>query len=795
MRLLLLFLFIVCSSAATGQIRIQGVVTDSKSGQPLSSATIQIPDTYRGTVSNSEGRFELSVPDLPVTLVIRYIGFDSRMAVVGSLSDLPLRVELRPTDYQLNEVVVSGIDPAVDIMRQVIARKAVWRSELTSYQAEAYTRQRLENDTSIISISESLSDAYWDKFMGTREVIRYRHQTSNIDPSSNFAAATFIPNLYDDNITISGFELVGPTHPNALRYYDVKLEGFRQQDGKTVFDISIKPKNRLQPTFVGLISVLDEDFAMIHADVVPSESVMFPPPIQEFGLHYIQQFSNFGGDFWLPVDVRIEGTIRIGFPGLQFPPFRFWQLSRLDNYQVNAGVPEFLFQSTRRLSVDSASVALGRPGDRLAMAIPLDQRELKAYESVDSTMTLEKAFQPTGVLARFVRVNEDDTGDRRSRSRWGTRFEGFEPDLRYNRAAGLDVGVSYTLPQKWTPLGIRGGIGYATGAGEWGYQARVTTRTTGGWSGSLAHKSGIESRFREHRIPEWMSGVGMLLTNMDHFDYYRSDLSTLGGSYSYRKPRRRRSETRLFDRFTIGMDLRNERVGSRPSVVSYSLPGGHLQRPNPAVNDGTYRSVMWSFSTETDRTPFAIAGERFIDVAVEHADRGIGSDATYTRAHLNVHYRIETFLKRRFLPNVLDLSLQVGTGNGVMPAHRLHQVEGAFSFFRPFAQLRTITGPGYEGQHAVTLHWEHHFRTVPFELVGWESAAKSGYGFILFGAHSAVWTDAKTERSVPFRPIGTSGHHEAGLSLTGLFGFLRLDMAYRIDDPGFYGGFGFARIF
>jgi hypothetical protein len=784
-------LLCLIAGQAVAQVRIHGVVTDAGTGRPLSAATIQIPDTYRGTVANSEGAFELTVPDLPVTLIVRFIGYDSRMAVVGSPQDLPLRISLRPVEYQLREVVVTGEDPAVDIMRQVIARKQIWRQELTSYQAEAYTRQRLENDTSIISISESLSDAYWDRFMGTREVIRYKNQTSNIDPSSNFAAATFIPNLYDDNITISGFDLVGPTHPDALSYYHMKLEGFRMMDGQTVFDISIRPKNRLQPTFVGMLSILDEEFAMIHADVVPSESVMFPPPIQEFGLHYIQQFRNFGNAFWLPVDVRIEGTIRIGFPGLNFPPFRFWQLSRLDNYQVNAGVPEFLFQNTRRLMVDSAAVALGNPGDRLGMAIPLDQREWKAYETVDSTMTLEKAFRPTGPLARFVSTRERDGSETSNRRGPFSRLNGLTPLVRYNRVAGVDAGLAFETPETWAPVDIRVFGRYAFSAEEAGYGLRLATRNRTGWNLNARHEAGIESRFQESRTPEWLSGVGMVLSNADHFDHYRSEMTALGVSYDYRKPRerrRRRSEQRLFDRFTTGLEVRQEVVDSRPALVSYSLPGGITQRPNPAVNDGTYPSLAWRFSTETDRTPFGVTGERYLDLDVEFGEH-------HTRVHAVVAYRFETFLRRRFLPNVLDLTVMAGTGFGTIPAHRLHQAEGSVSAFRPYGQLRTVSGPGYEGQHAIALHWEHHFRTVPFELVGWESAAKNGVGMIIFGSHAAAWTDAATRAALPFQPSGTNGHHEAGVSLTGLFGFLRVDAAYRIDQPGFYGGIGFARIF
>lgn len=796
-RILLLLPFLFTVAGAYAQVRLYGVVTDAHTGQPLSAATVQIPDSYRGTVANSEGAFELTVPDLPVTLVFRFIGYDSRMAVVRSTQDLPLRISLNPVEYQLREVVVTGEDPAVDIMRQVIARKQVWRQELTSYQAEAYTRQRLENDTSIISISESLSDAYWDRFMGTREVIRYKNQTSNIDPSSNFAAATFIPNLYDDNIRISGFDLVGPTHPDALSYYQVRLEGFRQMDGQTVFDISIRPKNRLQATFVGVLSILDEEFAMIHADVVPSESVMFPPPIQEFGLHYIQQFRQFGGGFWLPVDVRIEGSIRIGFPGLNFPPFRFWQLSRLDHYQVNAGVPEFLFQNTRRLMVDSASVALGKPGDRLEMAIPLDQRELNAYESVDSTMTLDKAFRPTGPLARFVRVNDSDGSEASARTGLFGRTNGLEPLLGYNRVAGPDAGLSYTLPEAWLPVDVRLTGRYAFTAREAGYGVRVASRRERGWNGFVGHDAGLVSRFRESRIPEWMSGLGMLLSNADHFDHYRSDATTIGWTYDYRKPRvrRRRSDQRLLDRFTAGIEFRNEQVSSRPAVESYSIPGGAAQRVNPAVNDGLYRSFTWRFSTETDRSPFGVSRDTYLDVEVDHGNRALGGEATFTRLHAVAAFRIETFLRRRFLPNVLDVTVTGGTGIGVIPAHRLHQVEGSLSAFRPYGQLRTVTGPAYEGQHALAVHWEHHFRTVPFELLGWEAAAKNGYGFILFGSHASVWTDARTRAALPFRPVGARSHHEAGLSLTGLFGFLRLDAAYRIDQPGLYAGVGFARIF
>jgi hypothetical protein len=76
------------------------------------------------------------------------------------------------------------------------------------------------------------------------------------------------------------------------------LEGFRQIDDKTVFDISVSPRRRLQPTFQGMIAVQDENFALIEVDLRPGESVMFPPPFKN---------SVFGIDNSFPILAEISG--------------------------------------------------------------------------------------------------------------------------------------------------------------------------------------------------------------------------------------------------------------------------------------------------------------------------------------------------------------------------------------------------------------------------------------------------------------------------------------------------------
>ena len=70
----------------------------------------------------------------------------------------------------------------------------------------------------------------------------------------NFAAASYIPNFYDDDIAINGFKIIGITNPDALNYYRYKLVGRRMLDKKVVYDIrsAIKASDQILRLKAGL---------------------------------------------------------------------------------------------------------------------------------------------------------------------------------------------------------------------------------------------------------------------------------------------------------------------------------------------------------------------------------------------------------------------------------------------------------------------------------------------------------------------------------------------------------------
>ncbi|MDR9409695.1 MAG: carboxypeptidase-like regulatory domain-containing protein, partial [Balneolaceae bacterium] len=207
----LLTLFLLIVNPAFSQTDIEGTVYDAQSGETLPSATVLLEGTYRGTITNTEGHFSITVDELPATLQIRYIGYESARIEISQETSLPIDIELNVSVTELGEIVVTEEDPGLSIMERVIARKQIWRENLDTYQAEAYTRQILSNDTSIVSITESSSIVYWDSEEGHREIQVSRRQTSNMSEDQNFAGVNYQPNFYDDNVEIAGYRIVGIT--------------------------------------------------------------------------------------------------------------------------------------------------------------------------------------------------------------------------------------------------------------------------------------------------------------------------------------------------------------------------------------------------------------------------------------------------------------------------------------------------------------------------------------------------------------------------------------------------------
>jgi thiol-disulfide isomerase/thioredoxin len=97
-----LFLFLFLSSTALSQQLVEGTIVDKETGMPVPFASISLVGTTKGTSSNLNGQFSISVTT-PVSLKVSCIGYES---VVTTCETTSLRIELNPIITHLNEIVI-----------------------------------------------------------------------------------------------------------------------------------------------------------------------------------------------------------------------------------------------------------------------------------------------------------------------------------------------------------------------------------------------------------------------------------------------------------------------------------------------------------------------------------------------------------------------------------------------------------------------------------------------------------------------------------------------------------------
>ena len=736
---------------------------------------------------------------------MRFIGYESRVQTFPALPGQPVRFTLSPSLLELPELVVTGENPAINIMRRVIAEKQRWRATFETYKVKAYNRFRLENDTGIVSIWESSTIAFWDKERGIREISLAQKRTANTDIEDLLPAALFMKNLYDDDIEVAGHTIMGVTHKNALDHYTFTLPGTRVIDGKIVYDIDVRPSSKLGSGFTGSVAVLDETYALLSVDLEPGEAFLFPLPIKSLTVRYRQQYSQFGSDVWLPVDLRSSLTLDISFQGLlSFPTFHIEQFTRLSDFELNIPVPDSLYESNEIVAADSTMIAMIEPAKLEDVAIPLTEEELIAYETIDSTMTIARAFKPRGLLARFVNTT-DDSSDRRERRRRRGRSAreadsdaadtgssigdyvelSFSEDMWYNQVEGFHLGGGVSLGFDYN-ITLSGRAGYQTARKGWTYGAdvRVGRRR---WIevGYLDH---VPRRYRSAVRGRLLNSLSVLFSEPDYYDYFHEE--RLYVSVGTRIPG--------LNAATAQITLSDSRHRSEVRNISGAVFGTpSLIIPNAPIDEGSLQSVFLRLRyTGGDSVPYGIGGEYSVQFDVEQSLGGsIVEAGHFIQFSGALAWRIPTFYNRRFLPNTLDFKIVAGTYSGHLPRQRFGIVDGS-AILATFGGLRTRKERPYEGESYAAFLAEHSFRTILFERLGLRKLVRYGWNIILTGAVAKTWvSDGRAADLSPAVEITENVHTELGISLSGLFGLVRIDYARRMDASGYTVGITVARIF
>jgi TonB-linked SusC/RagA family outer membrane protein len=127
----LLFLFFL-SSTAMAQETISGTVVDASSDETLPGVNILIKGTTTGTTTDTQGRFELSVPSLSDTLTLSFVGFETQEVPINGRTEIDITLE--SSTIQGQEAVITAFGVAREAEDVVGAVTSLDQQELGELQ-------------------------------------------------------------------------------------------------------------------------------------------------------------------------------------------------------------------------------------------------------------------------------------------------------------------------------------------------------------------------------------------------------------------------------------------------------------------------------------------------------------------------------------------------------------------------------------------------------------------------------------------------------------------------------------
>ena len=156
--LLIGFMFLSALSVFS-QSKVAGSVIDGELNQPLVGASVAIKGTTSGTVTDFDGKFEISTSEKSGVIVISYLGFETKTVtytITGNSVNVG-NVVLMPDASQLEEVVVVGkgiIDLAKE-RKTPIAVSTIKAAEIQAKVGTADVTQAMVNTPSVYVAGQS----------------------------------------------------------------------------------------------------------------------------------------------------------------------------------------------------------------------------------------------------------------------------------------------------------------------------------------------------------------------------------------------------------------------------------------------------------------------------------------------------------------------------------------------------------------------------------------------------------------------------------------------------------------
>jgi len=254
--LILIIVLVQFKGLAQSKI-ISGLLLSKNSSEPISFANISFLKKNRGTVTNSEGLFELSFNSNSVALKFSCIGFKDSVITFRE-TEKNIIIHLEELLYELNEVIVDPYTYAEKFILEAIKVKKKQNSLIKFYKNDAYSKETIRGNVKdtlrVLGIIEAVSQHSYLSPNNYHEKILAVSKSANMKnvPYSAFAISQKI-DLQNEQSEIANFSIINPLNSNALDYYNFYLEKELTTNNSKAIIIKVEPKENSIPLFEGTL--------------------------------------------------------------------------------------------------------------------------------------------------------------------------------------------------------------------------------------------------------------------------------------------------------------------------------------------------------------------------------------------------------------------------------------------------------------------------------------------------------------------------------------------------------------
>ncbi|MBX2931433.1 MAG: carboxypeptidase-like regulatory domain-containing protein [Chitinophagaceae bacterium] len=378
----------------------------SKDGKLLPYASILIKGTTEGTTANSKGFYSLSVEAGVYTIVCQHIGYKTEeKKVTVTNENIIIDFDLEMQSYHLTDVEVKagGEDPAYEIIRNAIKKRAEHLHEIKKYQCEVYLKGQLQlrdyptkilgkkvdfedGDTSkkkMVFLSETIAKLFVEHPNNAKvEVISTR--VSGYSDGFGFSFPqifSFYENIVKIGTGLNPRGFISPISNNALHYYKYKFEGTYYENGKEINRIKVIPKRKYEPLFAGYISITENDWRIYSTELY----LLKEQQMQLLDTLHIQQL-------YVPIKDKWVLKQQVIYPSGKILGFDFFGsfVQVFSHYEIDPTFKKKFFDNILLKVYDSANKKPTTYWDSIR-PVPLLDEEAIDYKKKDSLEQVKKS--------------------------------------------------------------------------------------------------------------------------------------------------------------------------------------------------------------------------------------------------------------------------------------------------------------------------------------------------------------------------------------------------------------------